>query len=80
MDSKGPQLGEVMGELIAYRVAVVTLIAAHPSAAQLHEPLRMAGEQGAAVMLGDGHPDETLDAFQRAMGRIMTLLPTRPAS
>ena len=75
MDSNGPQLGEVMGELIAYRVAVVTLIAAHPSAALLHAPLRIAGEQGAAVMLGDGHPDETLDAFQRAMGRIMTLLP-----
>ena len=52
-----------MAEFIAYKVAVLTLIAVHPRAAQLHEPLRIAGEDGAAVILGDGHSDNTLDAF-----------------
>ena len=80
MDSNGPNISEVMGELIAYRVAVLTLIASHPGVEQLHERLRMAGEQGAAVILGDGHPDETLDAFQCAMSHILTLLPGMRAS
>ena len=75
MESSDQVASEMMGELIAYRVAVLTLIASHPEPSRLQERLKIAEESGSAIILAEPHPDETLDAFQRAMRAINALLP-----
>lgn len=74
------RVAQLIGEMTAYRMALVACITGHPYAHLLHGRIQIEREKGVAVLLGEPAPDSAQRGFEQAMDEIAAMLPARGPS